>query len=138
MPLAWMCRCHTPSLSDPNGPAWAHGRCGGENCGFRLIFRAHFDLLCYYGIMIVYIVEALRSSDREMHSYILGVWDSLESAKRAAEEHVSYRGGKYGCQVHQCHMNSEVDSDWCSSLLYEMPSAHNTSSDVGGADPVEV
>lgn len=88
--------------------------------------------------MIVYIVEALRSSDREMHSYILGVWDDLESAKRAAEEHVSYRGGKYGCQIHQCHMNSEVDSDWCSSLLYEFPSSRGADLPAGRCEEIEV
>lgn len=69
--------------------------------------------------MLIYVVEALRGGDREAHSYVLGVWDTLDPAKAAAEEHASYRGGKYVCQVHQCDLNSEMDSDMSATLLYQ-------------------
>jgi hypothetical protein len=69
--------------------------------------------------MIIYIVEALRWGERETHSYILGCWDNLEAAKKAADDHVEYRGGKYNCIVHQCNLNSEMDSDQSGSILYQ-------------------
>ena len=69
--------------------------------------------------MTVYIVEALRLGDREKHSYIVGVWDNLEAAKAAANEHADYRGGKYVCQVNWCRLNSYMDSDESATILYE-------------------
>ncbi len=69
--------------------------------------------------MIIYIVEACRGGDPENHSYVLGCWDTLEAAKKAADEHVVYRGGKYDCIVHQCKLNEEMDTDWSASVLYQ-------------------
>ena len=69
--------------------------------------------------MNIYIVEAWRWGDREDHSYILGCWDNLEAAKRAADEHSHYRGGKYQCVVQQCKLNEEMNSDWSASVLYQ-------------------
>ena len=45
--------------------------------------------------MNIYIVEAWRWGDKEDHSYVVGCWDNLEGAKRAAMTHAEYRGGKY-------------------------------------------
>jgi hypothetical protein len=70
--------------------------------------------------VIVYIVEASRWGNNENHSYVLGCWDSLEVAKKAADEHVTYRGGKYLCTVLQCNLNNEIDSDWSKSVLYQV------------------
>ena len=72
---------------------------------------------------IHYIVEALVWGDRENHSYVVGLYDSLDAAKKCADDHSGYRGGKYTCQVLQCEMNSEVDTDWSSSLMYETQSS---------------
>lgn len=75
---------------------------------------------------MLYIVEALRGGDRERHSYVLGIWDTLEAAKEAARRHVEYRGGKYSCQVNQCQLNDEMSTDWCSALLHEENPAPDT------------
>ena len=39
--------------------------------------------------MNIYIVEAWRWGDKEDHSYVVGCWDNLEGAKRAAMTHGS-------------------------------------------------
>lgn len=69
--------------------------------------------------MIVYIVEAWKNGSNENHSYTLGVWDDLDAAKKAADAHLEYRGGKYKCIVFQCELNSEINSDWSGSMLYQ-------------------
>jgi len=71
---------------------------------------------------IVYIVEALRHGDRENHSYVVGVYTTLEKAKVAADDHISYRGGKYGCAVIQAELNQKMNSDWNATLMYEAKS----------------
>lgn len=68
---------------------------------------------------ILYVVEALRWGDREQHSYVVGVYDTLESAKNAADEHAQYRGGKYECVVQQCPLNGQVSLDWSEALMYQ-------------------
>lgn len=67
----------------------------------------------------VYIVEALRYGDREQHSYVLGVWTTLEAAKAAAQEETEYRGGKYICQVHQCTLDNYMDKDFSATILFQ-------------------
>ena len=68
---------------------------------------------------ILYVVEALRWGDREQHSYVVGVYDTLEAAKNAADEHAQYRGGKYVCVVVRCPLNGQVSSDWSEALMYQ-------------------
>jgi hypothetical protein len=68
---------------------------------------------------VVYVVEALRDGDRERHTYVVGVWTTLEAATAAAIEEAEHRGGKYQCQVNQCVLDGYVDSDWSKSLLYQ-------------------
>lgn len=48
---------------------------------------------------LVYVVEALRFGDREMHSYIVGVYRNLKSAKKASDAEEAWRGGKYSCVI---------------------------------------
>ena len=69
--------------------------------------------------MIIYIVEAWRWGDNHNHSYVLGCWDNLEAAKKAAIDHAEYRGGKYQCVVQQSKLNQEMDNDWSASILYQ-------------------
>lgn len=76
-----------------------------------------------------YIVEALRWGDRESHSYIVGLYSELDRAKAAADAHSEYRGGKYSCQVFQCAVDEEVDTDWNASLLYESKCAFEIDKD---------
>lgn len=71
--------------------------------------------------MKIYIVESWRWGDKEDHSYVLGCWDNLESAKKAADNHARYRGGKYQCVVQQSTLNEEMDSDWSATILYQTP-----------------
>ena len=71
--------------------------------------------------MIIYIVESLRWGERENHSYIVGCWDNLDAAKKVADEHSHYRGGKYQCIVQQCNLNNQMDSDWSATILYQTP-----------------
>lgn len=49
-----------------------------------------------------FVVIAYRYGMRDAHSYLVAVCDTLKDAKDAAEEEVSYRGGKYGCEVVEC------------------------------------
>lgn len=69
--------------------------------------------------MMIYYVEALRWGDREEHSYVVGVYDSLELARAAADAHALYRGGKYTCQVYATRLNEQADSDFSAGLLYQ-------------------
>jgi hypothetical protein len=55
----------------------------------------------------IYVVEALRFGDRERHSYVVGVYDTLEAAKTAADDHAEYRGGKYTCEVTAHPLNGD-------------------------------
>jgi hypothetical protein len=55
--------------------------------------------------MRVYIVQAYRFSDYELHSYIAGVYSGEKDAILAAEEEEKFRGGKYGCVVHAMDMD---------------------------------
>ena len=53
----------------------------------------------------VYVVTAYRWGDRENHSYNVGVFSTLDSAKLAADKHAMYRGGKYACVVEECPLD---------------------------------
>jgi len=55
--------------------------------------------------MNMYIVEALRWGDRELHSYIVGVYSKIEYAEEAAEAEADWRGGKYECVVTECELD---------------------------------
>lgn len=57
----------------------------------------------------VFYVEALRWGSRENHSYVVGVFGSIERACREAVDHTTYRGGKYYAAVYQ----TRVDGDPC-------------------------
>ena len=76
-----------------------------------------------------YIVEALRWGDRESHSYVLGLYSELDRAKSAADSHSEYRGGKYVCQVFQCGMDAEVNTDWNKSLMYQTKEVYEIDED---------
>ena len=48
---------------------------------------------------LVYITTMYRWADRENHSYVLGVYDSEELARKNAEEEEVDRGGKYSAEI---------------------------------------
>lgn len=47
----------------------------------------------------MFVVEALRWGDRSNHSYVVGVYTSLEIAARSAIMEEYWRGGKYSCKI---------------------------------------
>lgn len=49
--------------------------------------------------MNTYVVTAYRWGQRNAHSYVVGAFPNLDDAKKCADAHVDYRGGKYGCEV---------------------------------------
>tara|TARA_R110000787_G_scaffold160865_1_gene274368 strand:+ start:110 stop:304 length:195 start_codon:yes stop_codon:yes gene_type:complete len=63
----------------------------------------------------MYIVEALRFGDREKHSYVVGVYSSMELAESSAEFEMDWRGGKYECVITEHELNKvryeEVSQD---------------------------
>jgi|GEM_PF-5744102 len=48
---------------------------------------------------IIYVVVAHRYGNKELHSYIVGVFSSPEDALKAAVREEEFRGGKYICSV---------------------------------------
>lgn len=69
--------------------------------------------------MTAFVVSAYRWGLRDCHSYVVGVRDELESAKALADAHVEYRGGKYGCEVVECHTESQhADGDGMARSVY--------------------
>jgi hypothetical protein len=68
----------------------------------------------------MYIVEALRFGDREEYSYVVGVYDNLHAAYRAAVAEEYWRGRKYECVVTEYKLNAdsqgESKEEWCASL----------------------
>lgn len=56
--------------------------------------------------MIVYCVTAYRWGNKEAHSYVVGVFDSLELAVEAAIAEKEWRGGKYECEVISMPLNA--------------------------------
>ena len=47
----------------------------------------------------IYTVHAYRWGDKQLHSYLFGVYSKKHAALNAAEEETEYRGGKYTCEV---------------------------------------
>ena len=54
---------------------------------------------------IIYVVIAYRFGDINLHSYIVGAYDSKEEAMKRAIEEEEFRGGKYACIVWKLEKN---------------------------------
>ena len=54
----------------------------------------------------IYTVTAYRWGTRDEHSYSQGVFNKKTKALKEAEDHKTYRGGKYECEVLEWSMNS--------------------------------
>lgn len=75
--------------------------------------------------MTIYTVIANRWGDDESHSYLVGVYDDIVRAYRAAIAEERWRSGKYECKVHESELNAEnvcgVDGEskevWCRQML---------------------
>jgi len=64
-----------------------------------------------------FVVTAYRWGQRNAHSYVVGCFDSLAAATKCADNHVDYRGGKYGCEVVAACFWSEK-ADECAEQVY--------------------
>ena len=54
---------------------------------------------------LVYVTTMYRWGSHEKHSYVLGVYDSEELARKNVEEEEKYRGWKYEGEVLEYVMN---------------------------------
>lgn len=71
--------------------------------------------------MKTYTVLANRWGDPEKHTYVVGVFDDVVRAYRAAIAEEYWRGGKYECVVHESELNADnfcgIDGEnieeWC-------------------------
>ena len=61
--------------------------------------------------MKVYVVKAVRYGDFEKHSYNVGVFSDLETAKMEANEEYWFRGGKYNCYVYEFEVNCVIGAE---------------------------
>jgi hypothetical protein len=70
----------------------------------------------------VFVVIAYRYGMRDDHSYFVVVCDSLEDGKQAATQEVSFRSGKYGCEVIECQIGPWAEGR-ISRQVYYVPSS---------------
>jgi hypothetical protein len=63
--------------------------------------------------MKVFVVTAYRWGSNENHSYVVGVYSTMERAKKAGDLEESYRGGKYSCHILDVELDyMSADEDW--------------------------
>jgi hypothetical protein len=65
-----------------------------------------------------YIVTAYRFGNRSAHSYTIGVFTKKTKAIKAAEDHTTFRGGKYICHVEEAipdHYNNQ-DNNYTTTI----------------------
>lgn len=68
--------------------------------------------------MNIYIVTAYRWGHRDNHSYVVGAFSTKEQADQAADTHVGWRGGKYGCEVVECDVGNTSEDYHPSQVSY--------------------
>lgn len=59
----------------------------------------------------VYSVRALRWGDSETHSYMVGVFSTMEMALDASDYEEQHRGGKYECEIIEHPINVGIRGD---------------------------
>jgi len=61
--------------------------------------------------MKVYVVEMLRYGERELHSYVIGVFPTRTLAeKEGEEEEREFRGGKYEAEILEFELDLPIDT----------------------------
>lgn len=60
---------------------------------------------------VIYIVTAYKWGLRDNHSYIIGAFKKKDKAIKVADSHTTYRGGKYGCAVDECKLDSFTNTE---------------------------
>lgn len=74
----------------------------------------------------LYVITAYRWGNMSEHSYLLGVFTDLDKAKKVADSHCKYRGGKYACVVEECELNYfDNDDDDYTEEIYRAKSIRN-------------
>jgi len=66
----------------------------------------------------LYTVVAHRWGRMETHSYLVGVYSTVELAKQAADTETEWRGGKYSCWVEEIYQDTYY-SDVTGGVLYK-------------------
>ena len=61
--------------------------------------------------MQVFVCTMYRFGDRERHSYVVGVYTSIDHAKLAGACEKSWRGGKYEYEVRDFELDSTIPQD---------------------------
>lgn len=54
----------------------------------------------------IFVVTAYRWGSKESHSYVVGIFDTLEPAIARAIYEEEWRGGKYECEVISIELNN--------------------------------
>lgn len=67
---------------------------------------------------MIYVITAYRWGWRNGHSYVVGADTDKERALVIAQEHVEYRGGKYGCEVVEVAERSDPSGDDAKQVAY--------------------
>jgi hypothetical protein len=53
----------------------------------------------------MFAVTAYRFGDKELHSYFVGMFNTIDRAKKAAADETEWRGGKYYCEILSMRVN---------------------------------
>lgn len=57
--------------------------------------------------MMVFVVTMYRYGNPEAHSYVLGVWSTLDGAQKAGAAEEAWRGSKYRYRVTSWHIDAD-------------------------------
>jgi len=60
----------------------------------------------------MFVIQAYRYGDKEKHSYVVGIFDSIEKAIKASEAENQFRGGKYECEIYEFELNN-TGEEYC-------------------------
>jgi hypothetical protein len=60
---------------------------------------------------MIYTITAYRWGETDNHSYVVGVFSTLEKATICADAHTEYRGGKYACVVDELRLDTFDNDD---------------------------
>lgn len=88
--------------------------------------------------MKTFVVTAYRWGQRNAHSYVVGAFESFDAAKACADAHVDYRGGKYGCEVVEAKLWSEVKGDVAKQVYYAESPYYGRAGDAGHFHPADL
>lgn len=53
----------------------------------------------------MFVVSAYRFGNKESHSYVVGMFNTIDRATKAASDEIEWRGGKYECEILSMRVN---------------------------------